>query len=876
MSISVDGSVLNSISTLHARYIQTPDAEFEFRLGHVENTRFVPGVSQTRFDGIFRKLQSMGKYVREQSTVYLYTDGYREIRTVSPTRTVLLQQKQTLQKPVMVDGIGRFALATEKVVNSIPSSARRVEQRNRDRYSFRFPTYTVDLTIVNNKTFEVEVEYPAITQSMAELFAPIKLVHETTSAPPVGGDVLANFNALMRIDKKRELAFNNAINMKRKYFGGLADYVITPKWDGTRMLLYVLRGTGYLFNKTTRLQAVFDVLRVPDNTVFDGEFFEDSSRYIAYDLLFINGRDIRPTPRTYRTLLLEQTHAEYLPQIELAEVGYGASLYTLFQNYVSDPKRTLDGVVFAPRDSHYYNKHTLKYKPIDLLTIDFLILVDKSGRYAKYNLFVQDRTGPVPFRHCPQIQKVSESGKKIIGNGGRIVECKWVGNTFVPHRVREDKTTPNFTTIADDIWEDINAPITEDEMAGVLRVISREFHALRPFEGEYVKLDTEYTCVASSAGRDNTLQEAVAYSVSAGFQLKRQAEREKEVSLLPRSLFEIAHKIQKNIAVYDMYGGSLIISTTTTYAATILLSYVIGGTYYSVGVVDTSDSVCRTVTRILGTTPLETDVVAAHYDTLVQKDRGESSILAIRNFNNWIKAVLISLYVNPGDAVLDLGSGRGGDLGKWCQRKIRLLTSVDVSAKSLEDAKVRLAAMSWCKFTAEWIHANAYTAPLLLKNVYDVVSCQFSLHYAFDTEQHARTAISNVASNLRIGGVFIATVPDAAELRRRASGSLEFGNKYYTVKFEDADLDRPFGVKYTFTLSDSVVQCPEYLVDMDGFARIATDHGLVVETVLPFAQFAHNNRQQFSSVAAKMHVRDLVADEMEVSSLYNVVVMRKV
>ena len=871
MSISVDGSVLNSISTLHARYIQTPDAEFEFRLGHLVDNRFVPGVSQTQFDGIFRKLQSMSKYVREQSTVHLYTDGYREIRTVSPTRTVLLQQKQSVQKPVMVDGIGRFALATEKVVNSIPPSARRVEQRNRDRYSFRFRDYTVDLTIVNNNIFEVEIEYPAIKQSMAELFAPIKLVQ--TSSTQVGGDVLANFNALMRIDKKRELAFNNAINMKRKYFDSLADYVITPKWDGTRMLLYVYSGTGYLFNKTTRLRAAADVSRVPDNTVFDGEFFDDNNRYIAYDLLFINGRDIRSTPRTYRTLLLEQTHAEYAPQIELAEVGYGAVLYTLFQNYVSDPKRTLDGVVFAPRDSPYYNKHTLKYKPIDLLTIDFLILVDTSGRYAKYNLFVQDRSGPVPFRHYPQIQKVSEAGKNIIGSGGRIVECKWVGDTFVPHRVRADKTTPNFTTIADDIWEDINAPITENEMADVLRVISRRFHALRPFEGEYVALDTEYTCVASSAGTDNTLQEAVAYSATIGFQLKRQIDRQKEVSVLPRSLLDIAHKIEKNIAVYDMYGGKLIISTTTTYAATIMLSYVIGGTYYSVGVVDTSDSVCRTVSRILKTTP--SDVVAAHYDTLVPKDRSESSILAIRNFNNWVKAVLISLHANPGDAVLDLGSGRGGDLGKWCQRKIRLLTSVDVSAKSLEDAKVRLASMPWCKFTAEWIHANAYTTPLVLNHVYDVVSCQFSLHYAFDTEEHARTAISNVASHLKSGGVFIATVPDATELRRRAMSSLEFGNPYYAVKFEDADLDRQFGAKYTFTLSDSVVQCPEYLVDTDVLTRIAEEHGLVVETIAPFTEFARNNRQQFANVAAKMHVRDLAADEMEVSSLYNVVVMRK-
>lgn len=874
MSISVDGSVLNSISTLHSRYIQTPDAEFEFRAGYMDTEgRFVPGVSQARFDSIFHKLQSMKKYVREQSTVYLYTNGYREIHAISPTRTVLFQQKRSVQKPVMVADIGRFALSTEHVVNSIPPDAKRVERRNRDRYSFRFPGYTVDLTIVNNKTFEVEIEYPPMKQSMAELFAPVKLL-QGTATTSVSGDIVADFSALMRIDRNRELAFNNAINMKRKYFDSLSDYVITPKWDGTRMLLYVFDGKGYLFNKTTRLAAPLEVSRIPGRTVLDGEFFDDSNRYIAYDILFIDGRDVRQTPRTYRTLLLEQTYAEYAPGIELAEVGYGADLYTLFKNYVSDPKRTLDGVVFVPRDSHYYNKHTLKYKPIELLTIDFLVTVDASGRYPIYNLFVQDRGGVVPFRHYPRIQKVSDAGKALIGQGGRIVECKWIGDTFVPHRVREDKTAPNFTTIADDIWEDINAPITEDEMAGVLATISRKFTSLRPFEGQYVRLDTEYVCVAASGGSGNTLQQAVAYSATSGFQLKRQSEREKEVALLPRSLLDIAHRIQKNISVYDMYGGKLILATTTSYDVTIMLAYVIGGTYYSVGVVDTSDTVCRTVSRILKTVPTG-EVVAQHYDNLIRQERSESSILAIRNFNNWIKAVMISKYVKQGDAVLDLGSGRGGDLGKWCQRKIRMLTSVDVSEKSLEDAKVRLASMPWCKFAAEWIHANAYTTPLVLKKVYDVVSCQFSLHYAFDTEQHARTAISNIASNLKTGGVFIATVPDATQLRQRAHDSLEFGNQYYTVKFEDRHLDRPFGVKYTFTLSDSVVQCPEYLVDTNVLTLLASDHGLTVEMISPFPEFAQTHWQQFSSVAAKMHVRKLDASETAVSSLYNVVVMRK-
>ena len=47
---------------------------------------------------------------------------------------------------------------------------------------------------------------------------------------------------------------------------------------------------------------------------------------------------------------------------------------------------------------------------------------------------------------------------------------------------------------------------------------------------------------------------------------------------------------------------------------------------------------------------------------------------------------------------------------------------------------------------------------------FDVVSCQFAMHYAFDSEQRARTFLRNVATRLRPGGVFIGTIPSAGWL----------------------------------------------------------------------------------------------------------------
>ena len=187
--------------------------------------------------------------------------------------------------------------------------------------------------------------------------------------------------------------------------------------------------------------------------------------------------------------------------------------------------------------------------------------------------------------------------------------------------------------------------------------------------------------------------------------------------------------------------------------------------------------------------------VALHYSNRDQQSNAQrqlSPIYHLRCLNNWVKSSLIGGYVKEGDAVLDFACGKGGDLTKYRKARVGSYVGVDIALESVRrDATQRYNGGSY-PFPATFIAGDCFEVDLcdegaLAQKGFDVISCQFAIHYSWSTERRARCAFRNVARLLRPGGHFIGTTVDANVLVRklRETRGVSFGNDVVTVAFDD-------------------------------------------------------------------------------------------
>lgn len=157
-------------------------------------------------------------------------------------------------------------------------------------------------------------------------------------------------------------------------------------------------------------------------------------------------------------------------------------------------------------------------------------------------------------------------------------------------------------------------------------------------------------------------------------------------------------------------------------------------------------------------------------------DRSKGAFFRLQNFHNAVKFKLLESVVEYFQSkgitklsLLDVSAGKGGDGHKWDLLGIKNFVGIDPSENSIKEAKRRFPRTAnrfiytppdSTAITADW----SVKKPKLPQKLFDIVSCQMSLHYFFENEVMLENAIKNISDSLMPGGIFIGTSYDGSAM----------------------------------------------------------------------------------------------------------------
>jgi hypothetical protein len=286
-------------------------------------------------------------------------------------------------------------------------------------------------------------------------------------------------------------------------------------------------------------------------------------------------------------------------------------------------------------------------------------------------------------------------------------------------------------------------------------------------------------------------------------------------------------------------------------------------------------------------------------DVYYNRRSTESTTRGLRDFHNlYVKMRLISGTSNRKDKLIDFAVGKAGDLSKWRAAKLGFVFGVDVSKDNImnrEDGACARYLTESSKyggmFGALFLHGNSarnirsgeafdghkermiakavfgegpkireelgaavYKAYGIAQEGFNISSCQFALHYFFESVRTMHNFVRNVAECTRVGGVFVGTCWDGKTvfnlLRNKSCGESfsisRFGTRVFQITkmydytaFPDDELSLGYSISvYQESIGQHIV---EYLVNFDFFRRVMENYGFVLMNREEATQFGFPN-----------------------------------
>ena len=578
------------------------------------------------------------------------------------------------------------------------------------------------------------------------------------------------------------------------------NYCVTDKADGDRKLMYINDvGKIYLINTTFEVQytGLYTKDKTSHNSILDGEhiLLDKMGKFInlfsAFDIYFINNKNVSdlhfetidtlPNSDDLRLPIMKKCIERLDPQLFIpsnnkdalkinvktfilgqSSRGRGGN-YTIFEgcNKIWNTSQynnaiipyNIDGLVFTPINTPVPKTKTwnesLKWKPANMNSIDFMVTIKQTNGIddVKIKYLNENISAENIIRYKVLQLRVGYSSSDHDNNPQQIVNEGRFGRVNMNDRVDDYKPVQFFPT---------SPP---DNEAGICHIaIDRRDDKMYTENHEVIENNTivEFRYDASSDGIDNP------------FRWKP---------------MRIRYDKTKKLRLGDrMYGNDFSVANNIW---TIIHNPI-------------TDDMITTGNNIPA---IDSDI---YYNTYYSKNT-----INLRHFHNrFVKQTLIQSISRENDTLIDLAVGKGGDIPKWIDARLKFVLGIDLSYDNIHNKKdgacvryinshqssSRIPAALFVvansgidlfserntiisntdRITIDTIFGkNKVTdkLPYVIKqysgiaiNGFNVCSVQFALHYMFESEIILDSFLKNVSRVTKLDGFFIGTCWDGSTI----------------------------------------------------------------------------------------------------------------
>jgi len=648
-------------------------------------------------------------------------------------------------------------------------------------------------------------------------------------------------------------------------FSVLKDYTVTDKADGLRMLMFVA-SDGLAYMMDSKLNVVPTGIRVGEayaKTLIDGEYVTHTRLgpgarlFMAFDIYYDKGRDVRSLPLATESASVEnrldalqlfiasvpdndrmsiRCKAFYCDSAKLLESCKKILIEGNLHSKLKDDTLPyyIDGLIFTPRDLSVGGLFpgdtprdgtwplTFKWKPPQYNSIDFKVEIDKSDFVVREDA-----------KHGTQVFKVGTLlvGATDDGAGGSI-------GYLDPLSTRHPKQS--------------NVP----GQGGKGRYILRSFN---PVVSPADHVDRCHLLVdAQAAGGTIRCENGDVIEDGAIVEFRYEISEPVAVPFRWKPMRVRHDKVRPNF------------------------STIAASNWKSIQFPVTEGMVCGD-DMVVEDEVLDDD---AYYLRLYSRDKSATKPM-LHFHNHWVKDACMlkrvaALTEGRISSVLDIACGKGNDLPRWLKYKVERVVGVDIVEENIlnaEDgayARVRgsrnrgdlrhvFVTMDASK-TIDSTTINQIEQPSLREiaraawgiertertedifgiavDKFQLVTCNFAVHYFFDKEASLKAFAGNVARHLAKGGHFIGTCFDKARIERllrtvpvgKEASAEKNGRTIWSIARLYGDSAGEFGAKIAVYIETIGRKNVEYLVDFERLKLELSALGVVLTSTGTFDQ----------------------------------------